>query len=176
MRRAPPDRCAGFSFLELVVVVALIGTLIAVAASKLVPYAAQAERVALARLEGQLRNVLVNEAALRIARGEAAQLAALDGANPMALVLEPPGTYLGEINAPTPAYLPVRSWHFDTASRRLVYRAGRGFEASAGGPAILEYVTRLVYEDRDGDGRYTHGADAFHGVRLLRVDGVSIGI
>lgn len=160
----------GFSYLELVIVIALIATLIAVAAHRLVPYAAEAERVALQRLESQLRNVLVLEAAQLIARGQSNRLGELDFVNPLALVLEPPGTYLGELNAPTHALLPIRSWHFDTSTRRLVYRAGRGFEATDGAPVIYQYVTRVTYADRDNDERYSIGIDEFQGVRLYRLD------
>lgn len=160
---------AGFSFLELVTVIAVIATLIAVAASRLFPYVAEAERVAVMRLEGQLRNVLVMEAALYIARGDGALLGQLDFANPMALVLEPPGTYLGELNAPTHALLPVRSWHFDTSVRRLLYRAGRGFETPETGPVMYQYAVRVEYVDRNGDARYSPGIDDFQGVRLRRL-------
>ncbi len=162
-------RQRGFSLLELVVVVALVGILIAVAAGRFLPYVAKAERVAVQRIEGQLRNALMMEAALRIARGEAARLAELNHANPMTLVLEPPRTYLGALRSPTLDLLPPRSWHFDSANRRLVYRAGRGFEGSRGAPVLREYVVRVEYRDRDGNGRFSPGVDDFHGVRLIHV-------
>ncbi|NNF16325.1 MAG: type II secretion system protein [Gammaproteobacteria bacterium] len=164
-------RCqsAGFSFLELVVVIAIIATLIAVATTKLVPYVAEAERVAVMRLEGQLRNVLVMEAALYIARGDSASLPQLDAVNPMALVLEPPATYLGELHAPTLDQLPERSWHFDTSVKRLVYHASRGFETPESGPVLYQYTVRVAYVDRNSDVRYSPGIDDFQGVRLHRL-------
>ncbi len=166
---APSER--GFTLFELVVVVILVGTLVAVASSRLIPYVAQAERVAVARIEGQLRGVLGLEAATLIARGESARLMDLDGVNPMSLVLEAPSTYLGELNAPTRQLLPPRSWHFDTQRRRLVYRAGRGFEGSRSQPVFHEYVVRVVYRDADRDGHFSAAADEFRGVRLTRVNG-----
>ncbi|MGB5624359.1 MAG: type II secretion system protein, partial [Woeseiaceae bacterium] len=60
---------AGFSLLELIVVIALISTLIAVAVTRLLPYIDEAERVAVLRVEGQLRSSLMMEAAQRIVRG-----------------------------------------------------------------------------------------------------------
>lgn len=166
--RAPVRRQPGFSLVELVVVVALIGILIAVATSRLVPYIAQAERVAVVRIEGQLRNVLMMEAALMIARGRSAQIVDLDRTNPMALVLEPPRTYLGELNSPTLDLLPPRSWYFDKSRQRLVYRAGRGFEGSDGAPVLHEYSVTIEFGDSDGDRRFTAGTDEFFGVRLTR--------
>ncbi|MEM9058757.1 MAG: prepilin-type cleavage/methylation domain-containing protein, partial [Pseudomonadota bacterium] len=119
MRRV---RYAGLTYLEVVLVVALVGLLIAVAASRLLPYVAEAERIAVLRMEGQLKSALLLEAAQTIARGDGARLSELDGANPMALLLEPPPNYLGELHAPAADELPARSWHFDTARDRLVYR------------------------------------------------------
>ena len=157
---------AGFSLLELVLVVALVGILGAVAATRLFPYVAQAESVAVMRLEGQLRNALMMEAATRIARGQVVRLGELAETNPMRFMLEPPGNYLGELRAPTLELLPRRSWHFDTDSRRLVYRAGRALETVTGSAAISEYRVSLRFEDRDGDDRFTPDSDEFHGVRL----------
>ena len=166
----------GFSLLELVLVIALIGVLIAVAANRLLPYVSQAEKVAVMRLEGQLRNVLLMEAALLIARGQSARLAGLDQANPMSFLLEPPQTYLGELRAPTRALLPRRSWHFDTSSRLLVYRAGRGFEGADRAAVIQEYSVSLRFDDRDGNALFTPGTDEFHGVRLEKVNASQNGV
>lgn len=160
----------GFSMLELVVVVAVVGILLAVGASRILPYIAQAERVAVVRMENQLRNVLVLEAALIIARGESARLAELDLANPMSLVLEPPRNYLGELNAPTLDLLPTRSWYFDSATRHLIYRAGRGYEGSKSVPVLHEYSVRIEYADTDSNAQFSPGTDAFHGVRLRRLN------
>ena len=54
--------------LELAVVVCLVGILLAVALSRLLPYIDEAERVAVLTLEGQLRSTLVMVAAQRIVR------------------------------------------------------------------------------------------------------------
>ena len=167
---------SGFSLLELVLVIALIAILIAVAASRLLPYVSKAESVAVMRLEGQLRNVLLMEAAILIARGQSASLVDLDHANPMSFLLEPPPTYLGELRDPTRALLPRRSWHFDTSRRRLVYRAGRGFENADADAVIREYAIRIRFADKDGNARFTPGADEFHGVRLEHVDTSQIGV
>lgn len=162
--REPGGSCQGFGYLEFVIVIAMIAALMAIAVNRLFPYFAAAERVAVLRIEGQLRNVLVMEAALRIVRGEAGRLIELDRANPMALVLTPPHNYLGELKSPALESLPPRSWHFDSQSRRLVYRAGRGFDT-----AVHEYAVRLVYGPDNIEGvRLTHVVDDEAGAKVRR--------
>ncbi|MDH3589190.1 MAG: type II secretion system GspH family protein, partial [Gammaproteobacteria bacterium] len=56
----------GFSMLELIVVIALIGILLVIALWKLAGYVREAERVGVLTLEGEMRNTLVLETAKRI--------------------------------------------------------------------------------------------------------------
>ncbi len=53
----------GFSFLELVTVIAIIGILLAVAISRLLPYIDEAERIGVLTLESQIRSMLMLAAA-----------------------------------------------------------------------------------------------------------------
>ncbi|MGI9234670.1 MAG: type II secretion system protein, partial [Woeseiaceae bacterium] len=101
----------GFSLLELVVVIILIGTLIAVAAARLLPYIDEAERVAVLRVEGQLRSSLMMEAAKRVVRGQSASISELEGANPVKFLLEPPKNYVGERLQREIEQSPTRRWY-----------------------------------------------------------------
>ncbi|MEL7448924.1 MAG: hypothetical protein AAFN78_06925 [Pseudomonadota bacterium] len=157
----------GLSYLEVVLVVVLIGSLIAVAAARLLPYVDHAERIAVLRLEGQLRSVLLLEAAKRISNGESESLTELHSSNPMALLLQPPANYLGELTAPVPHELPERTWHFDTERRQLVYRAGSGFRFEGADPVIHDYRVELAFEDVDQDAAFVAGTDEFLGLRLM---------
>ncbi len=166
---------AGFSLFELTVVIVLIGVFIAVALSRLLPWLDEAERVAVLRVEGQLRSSVVMEAARRIARGEGASIVELDGANPMTLLLEPPRNYVGELAAGTQQETPARHWYFDTGSRRLVYRLGAPFglpvrEKETQNP---EFAVHVAYADVNGSGAFEAAGDELYGVRLERVAGVS---
>ena len=71
------------------------------------------------------------EAAERVVRGESATLISLTGANPMDLLLEPPGNYAGSGSRSSAEGMPRRSWYFVEDDRLLVYRPGReaSFEA-----------------------------------------------
>ena len=165
-----PRSQRGFTWLELALVVSLIGILAAVFLVKIMPLFGEAERVGLLRIEAELKNALVMEAAKRIVQGRTAEIASLEGANPFQFVLEAPANYLGELEAPDPASVPARHWYFDSSTRRLVYRVHSDrFESDLGPPARAEYEIRLSFDDRNSSGAFEAGSDDFRGVRLVPV-------
>lgn len=162
----------GFTLLELVVVIVIIGILLVVAVNRLFPYLDEAERVAVLTVESQLKNTLVMEAAQRIVRGESASIADLEQINPMTLLLEAPPNYAGQLKAGQ-ADLAGRHWYFDPASRRLVYKLGEPY-AEANGPHKFDdpqFEVRVFFKDRDADGIFSAARDELYGVRLLRIAG-----
>lgn len=164
---------AGFSLLELIVVIAAIGTLIAVAATRLLPYIDEAERVAVLRVEGQLRSSITMEAAQRIVRGQSASLSELAGSNPVKYLLEPPKNYLGERLQRQIEEVPVRHWYFERDRQRLVYRLGAPFgfpihDTSLQDPA---FEVQVAFADANRNGVFEAGRDELYGVRLQRVAG-----
>lgn len=158
--------------LELTVVIIIVGVLIVVAITRLLPYLDEAERVAVLTVERQLKNSLVMEAAQRIARGQSASIAELERINPMELLLEPPGPYAG-VRAGTGKDLPARHWYFDSDSNRLVYKTGKPYAPSVRDHTIddPQFAVRVVFEDRDADGIFNPQNDELYGVRLLRIAG-----
>lgn len=153
--------------------IAAIGILLALASNRLLPYIDEAERIGVLTTESQIRSALVMAAAKRIARGEAASIAALDGTNPMALLLETPANYGGELVRPALAAAPSRSWYFDLTTRHLVYRPGRpmawlGQDQNIESP---EFAVQVAFNDKDRNGTFDPGRNELHGVRLLRVAG-----
>jgi len=168
-----PHAAAGFSLFELVVVIALIGILIAVAANRLLPYMDEAERVAVLRVEGQVRSSLVMEAAQRIVRGQAASISTLEGSNPFKFLLEPPKNYVGELARGDAGQAPLRHWYFDQDEHRLVYRLGQPFglpvrDAATEDPAFAVHV---AFADANGNGLFEAERDELYGVRLERIAG-----
>jgi prepilin-type N-terminal cleavage/methylation domain-containing protein len=171
VRYRPATR--GFSLLELVVVIALIGTLVAVAIDRLLPYIDEAERVAVLRVEGQLRSSLMMEAAQRIVRGQSASISALEGENPVKFLLEPPKNYVGERLQQEIRESPTRRWYYEKDGQRLVYRLGEPF----GIPARDEpredpaFQVRVAFADNNGNGVFEAHREELYGVRLQRVAG-----
>ena len=163
----------GFSLLELVVVIALIGILIAVAANRLLPYIDEAERVAVLSVEGQLRSSLTMEAAKRIVRGQSASIVELEGANPIKFLLEPPKNYVGELKKQDVGQAPTRHWYFEADRNRLVYRLGApfGLPVRDDAPQDPAFVVSVAYADANGDDVFEAGRDELYGIRLHRVAG-----
>ncbi len=166
------SRCAGFSMLELTVVIIIIGVLIAVGISRLLPYLDEAERVAVLTVESQLKNSLVMEAAQRIARGQSASIAELEQINPMELLLEPPGAYAG-VHSGSGTELPARHWYFESDNNRLVYKTGKPYAFSVRDHTFddPQFAVRVIFEDRDADGIFNAQNDELYGIRLLRIAG-----
>jgi prepilin-type N-terminal cleavage/methylation domain-containing protein len=167
-----PRAHTGFTLLELVVVVVIIGILLVYAINRLLPYLDEAERVSVLSMESQLKNTLVMEAAQRIVRGESATISELEQVNPMSLLLQAPDNYVGEHRA-DPAAVPERRWYFDPQRKRLVYRIGEPYTPAArnrhwNNP---EFEVRVIFQDRDADGVFNPGKDELYGVRLLRMAG-----
>lgn len=161
----------GFALLELVIVVVIIGVLAGFLLDRVLPLIGQAERVAFQQVRSQVQSALLLEAAERIARGESSSLGELAGANPMSLLLLPPGNYIGERSRPRISDVPRAAWYFDSRDSRLVYRPGRQAEVETpDGPADrIELAVSFAYRDRDGDGRYQPSIDNFDGLKLAPV-------
>ncbi|MGB5491999.1 MAG: type II secretion system protein [Woeseiaceae bacterium] len=170
---ARPCTTQGFSLLEMIVVIALISTLIAVAANRLLPYIDEAERVAVLRVEGQLRSSLMMEAAQRIVRGQSASISALDGVNPVKFLLEPPKNYIGERLQREIEQLPTRRWYYEQDGQRLVYRLGEPYGLPAHDDSVDDpaFQVRVAFADSNGNGIFEAQREELYGVRLQRVAG-----
>jgi prepilin-type N-terminal cleavage/methylation domain-containing protein len=161
----------GFSLLELVVVVVIVGVMAGFALDRLLPLIGRAERAAFFQVQSQLKSALLLEAAERLTSGESATLPELAGVNPMTLLLDAPGNYLGSFDGPEHARVPRARWYYDERTGRLMYRVGKHtrFMPLEGPEDRVELVVEFVYEDVDGDAAYSASVDEFDGLRLASV-------
>ena len=160
----------GFSLLELVIVLTMIGVLIAIAINKLPAWQAQAERAAVENVAGSLRSALGIKVASFITQGDMAGIRALVGSNPMEQLAEIPGNYAGVKGGAEAAAVEGGQWYFDAVARQLVYRV-RNAEVP-GAPGVSGEVrleVQLVFEDRNRNGYYEAALDGLNGVRLAEV-------
>lgn len=170
---------AGVTLVEFVVVIVCVVILCGFLLDRVVPLIGLAEKTAFEQVRSQLQSALLLEAAERVARGESASLAALDGANPMDLLLEPPAAYLGALDAPAAfGRNSGRVWYFDARDRTLVYRVGAGTSVTVSGmpTRTIRLAVRFVFRDRDGDGDFDPTADHFDGLRLEPVENYRWGV
>jgi prepilin-type N-terminal cleavage/methylation domain-containing protein len=159
---------AGFSLLELLVVIVLIGILLSVAIDRLMVMSAKAERYAMDQVLGSLRSGIQIRVAELIATNRAGEIAALAGTNPMRRLAELPPNYLGELFGPDPAVLQAGNWYFDTRERALVYLVDNEqfFDSALPPPARAFFAIEPVFDDTDRNGRYDAGVDVMRGLRL----------
>lgn len=165
-------RAGGFSLLELIIVIIIISILLVVAISRLLALQVDAERVAMEMVLGTLRSAIGIKVAEHIARQDIRGLAQLEGSNPMERLAELPANYLGALDHPDPKALRDGSWYFDTRDRVLVYlvRHKGYFSGGLPDPPRARFAVRLLYADRNGNGRYDQGVDAIEGVRLAPIE------
>ncbi|MGD8341161.1 MAG: hypothetical protein PVH89_10285 [Gammaproteobacteria bacterium] len=161
----------GISLLEFALVVAAIAVVSGLLLGRVLDLIGQSERAAFLHTTRLIQSALLLEAAERVARGESASLSELADSNPMQLLLEPPGNYVGTLDAGGSGPLLRRSWHFDAEDHHLVYRPGRQarFDAEEGPSDRIEMRVRFAFEDRDNDGRFDASVDHFDGLRFESV-------
>lgn len=147
----------GFSLFELLVYILAASILFSVMLNRYRDFPGEAERASFIAVLGQLRAGVNLQMMSAIAEGSWQRLDALDGSNPMDLMLEVPGNYLGEFPK-IDASLPRRSWYFDTSAGHLVYHVNQvdhirvqidGDEKSTD---QIRFVIRNVHGDRGWQG------------------------
>lgn len=169
----PTGRQSGFTLLELVLVVILVVLLFMTAWWRLMPLRGDAEAAHVATTIGSLRSALGLETAERIVESSVEKAVELEGSNPMNLLAQAPGNYLGEVNPADSADIEPGSWYFEPASGELRYRV-RFPEYLTGGsldaPSDLAWRIRVDFIDSDGDGNFQPEVDALQSVRLEALD------
>jgi len=139
---------------------------------KLVAYAEQARfQVTLNNLRQGLNHRFVEGLISR----DSEVIAALDHANPFAIAAQAPSSgYLGVLISPSPAELRPGNWYFDNDTKYLVYLidTAQEFDSALGKPWRVRLETRLIYEDKNSDGRYSAG-EQLSGIQLRPADRVS---
>ena len=166
-------RClrAGFTLLELVIVIVILSVLLTVAISRFLALQADAERAAVDTMLGTLRSALGIKVAELIVKQELGGLGVLAGSNPVDRLAEVPSNYLGALTDADPSTLQSGNWYFDKGSKTLVYlvRSAEYFSGGLANPARARFAVSLLYRDRNGNGVYDVG-EALEGVRLAAVE------
>jgi general secretion pathway protein G len=161
-------KAAGFSLLELIIVIVIVSILLVIAISRLLALQVDAERVAMETVGGVLRSAIGIKVAESIVKQDVRSLESLEGSNPMDRLAETPANYLGVLDEPDPKTLQDGNWYYDRRDRVLVYlvRNKGFFDGGVSDPPRARFAIRLVYTDRNANGRYDPGTEFIEGVRL----------
>ncbi len=155
-------RQRGFTFLELVVVIAIISILAVVALNYYYKLLVDVERTSMEHDLGVMRSAVSMQVAGHFAAGNMAGLKDLIDSNPMDLLAEKPNNYLGVISHYRLEDIEPGSWFYDGQAGVLVYlvRNQLYFETGLKGPARVNFKIFPVYSDRkqkDGVRKYISG-------------------
>lgn len=141
----PGDRRpAGFSLLELVVVISIVGLLAAFALDRYAEYQRQADRAAMRNVELGLKTALTLEAAHIAQHLGASHLKRLEMQNPFDLLAEKPLNYSGLLPA-DPAAVRPGHWYYDAEGKEIVHvRRARNdwFESSPAERVIYRVIVK----------------------------------
>ncbi len=111
----------GFTLLELVVVICLVGIFATVALDRFLRYQEIAEKAAMQATIGSIRSAEALQASARILHGGLSSVLALADENPIDWLAAPPAGYQGALHDPAAADVPKGSWYFDLRNKELVY-------------------------------------------------------
>lgn len=166
--RYPGFSQRGFSLLELVIVIILVILLFLVAFDRLMPLRGQAEAAHVATTIGALRSALGMTTAERVVDEGISTLSGLAGENPMTLLDEPPGNYMGEIESADSETVPRGSWYFERDSGRLGYRVRypQYLQEPDDEAVHLAWRVTLGFNDKNENGAYDPDIDSAHSIGL----------
>ncbi|HEX5336985.1 MAG TPA: prepilin-type N-terminal cleavage/methylation domain-containing protein [Gallionella sp.] len=139
---------AGFTLIELIVVVIIVAILTGLFLKRISFYQEQAEKAAMESVAAVIQSALVIQVGHVLARGKSADLVALANDNPMNWLQKRPPNYAGEFNGPTPLSVKSGNWVFDLKSRDLIYvvHNGNHFTPGKDGNKWVRFHVVLNYE------------------------------
>lgn len=145
--RSLRGRAAGFTLLELIVVICVVAVLMSVALERLLRYQELAERAAMEQMAGTLRSAMHLRAAAYIATQRIERIASLATGNPFDWLAEKPANYAGARFDPAPGEVDPGNWYYDRKGGIVVYlpRSTRYFVAAPDGRKWVRY--RVVYAE-----------------------------
>ena len=117
----PRTRAAGFTLLELAVVLAIFGILYAVFLDRLSYYEEAAEKARMEYDAAMLKVALQVRVGTLMAEGRRIDYAAIARENPISWLERPMPRYAGELSAKPPQTLRRGYWYFDPVRAELIY-------------------------------------------------------
>ncbi|MDP2139928.1 MAG: prepilin-type N-terminal cleavage/methylation domain-containing protein [Gammaproteobacteria bacterium] len=117
------NRQRGFTLFELVAYILVVAITASVAYNRFGDFPGEAERANFMAVMMQLKAGVNMRMMNGIASGNWDELRALEGSNPMDLMLETPTNYVGQLSVMDMDGMPARIWYFDPSTGELVYIA-----------------------------------------------------
>ena len=138
----------GFTLIELVIVICIVGILTATLLTRVWFYQDQAEKAAMEQVASALQSALTMKFARLLTRGQQSEISALTAENPMSWLAKKPANYAGEYYDVTPRTVSPGNWTFDLKTRNLIYVVDRGdyFTPGKDGAKWIHFRVNLLFE------------------------------
>jgi len=150
------SRARGFTLIELVIVICVVGLLFGIALDRLLRYQELGERAVLQQNVAAINSALALKFAAYVVLGTPQRIAEEVGRNPVHLLARPPENYLGEFAVPDTKTFSRPSWYFDASAGELVYLPVRRryWSGSSTAPESVRLRVELTADDsRPGEPR-----------------------
>ena len=158
----------GFTLLEMIIVIAMIGYLGTIVLDRLWKYRIYAEEAAVTATVGNIRSALGLEVAKLAVRGQIRKLPTLANTNPMLLLAQKPHNYLGEFDNNN-EIKETGIWYFDTTEKTLNYivNFSNNFKSTVEGVKRTRHQLNVVFTDNNKNKRFDKGIDDIGGLDLV---------
>ena len=168
MKNLSQDTQKGFTLLEMVVVIAMIGYLGTIVLDRLWKYRIYAEEAAVTSTVGNIRSALGLQVAKLAVGGQMRKIPTLADTNPMLLLAQQPHNYLGEFENNNDIQ-ETGVWYFDTTEKTLNYivNYSNNFKSTVEGIKRTRHQLNLVFTDNNNNNRFDNGVDDISGLDLV---------
>lgn len=161
----------GFTLLEIIIVIVMIGFLGLIILNRVWKYRVYAEEAVVTATVGNIRSALGLEVAKLAVRGKARDIARLNNTNPMDLMAQRPDNYLGEFDKPEKINQ-AGVWYFDKNDHSLNYIVNyiEHFQSNVKGIIRTRHQLKMVYTDNNKNNRFDKGIDDINGLDLVPME------
>lgn len=160
----------GFTLIELIIVISLVGILASIFFSRVLFYQEMAEKSSMQQVVSALQSALVLQYGHRLALSMGPGINDIKTENPMNWLALKPSNYAGEFPFVRLNTIKPGNWAFDQARHELVYVPNHNeyFIPAENGIKWIRFRTRFAYENRPGS--TTKSAKELTGVTFAPVE------
>jgi prepilin-type N-terminal cleavage/methylation domain-containing protein len=147
-----PCPSKGFTLVELLVVISIVGILASMLFSRVMFYQEMAEKAAMQQVEGALKSALVLQYGHRMALGMGPGVNEISTENPLDWLAQKPANYAGERKVIKFAEIEPGNWAFELSTHELIYVPNHAeyFVPAKDGAQWIRFRTRFSYENIPG--------------------------
>ena len=145
------DKTRGFTLIELIVVVAVVGMLATIALDRLIWFQGQAEKANMEYTASMIKSGLWMSAASLMMAERSEEIANLAKRNPIDLLAQKPENYLGALDGTNLAVLQRGKWFYDTKQQQVIYVVDQryNFKPEVANDFAVRYAAKVIYGEME---------------------------